>query len=216
MGLQPRHHRRRRARGRPGRAPPGAGGLRAARRAATAVPGRGMGIVRRGRRPDRPGHAGAGRAGLDLGHDRCPGPAVHPAVDGPAGAAGVPGRARVRAVLAQTGRYMPLSLRCATALFGHFGIEWDITGAAEEELAELAAWMHGVVAADASAALMSYVQLDESRNDQPAALRIPGLDPRRRYQVTEVTPGARGPRRSGLAIAPQRTLTAVVVLIEAV
>jgi alpha-galactosidase len=138
---------------------------------------------------------------------------------------------------------MPLSLRCATALFGHFGIEWDITGAAEEELAELAAWiqlykqhralihagrvvridtpddtawMHGVVAADASAALMSYVQLDEPRNDQPAALRIPGLDPRRRYQVTEVTPGARGPRRSGLAIAPQRTLTAVVVLIEAV
>jgi len=55
-----------------------------------------------------------------------------------------------------------------------------------------------------------------ARNDQPAALRIPGLDPRRRYQVTEVTPGARGPRRSGLAIAPQRTLTAVVVLIEAV
>jgi alpha-galactosidase len=76
----------------------------------------------------------------------------------------------------QTGRYMPLSLRCATAPFGHFGIEWDITGAAEEELAELAAWiqlykqhralihagrvvridtpddtawMHGVVAADA-------------------------------------------------------------------
>ncbi|MGD0604057.1 MAG: alpha-galactosidase, partial [Streptosporangiaceae bacterium] len=29
----------------------------------------------------------------------------------------------------QTGRYMPLSLRCGTALFGHFGIEWDITGA---------------------------------------------------------------------------------------
>jgi hypothetical protein len=34
----------------------------------------------------------------------------------------------------QTGRYMPLSLRCATALFGHFGIEWDITQAAEDEL----------------------------------------------------------------------------------
>ena len=162
----------------------------------------------------------------------------------------------------QTGRYMPLSLRCATALFGHFGIEWDITQAAEDELAELAAWiglyqqhralihagrtvridtpddtawMHGVVAADASAALMSYVQLDEPRSDQPAALRVPGLDPRRRYQVTDVTPGARRPRRSGLAedripavqvsgaaldrvglaIAAQRTLTAVVLHIEA-
>jgi len=165
----------------------------------------------------------------------------------------------------QSGRYMPLSLRCATALFGHFGIEWDITEAAPEELAELAAWiqlykqhralihaghlvridtpddtawMHGVVAADASAALMSYVQLDEPGNDQPAALRVRGLDPRRRYQVTDVTPGARPPRRArrlgaadarlpavqvsgaalteiGLAIPPQRTLTAVVLLIEA-
>ena len=97
------------------------------------------------------------------------------------------------------------------------------------------AWMYGVVAADASAALMSYVQLDEPRNDQPAALRVPGLDPRRRYRVTEVTPGARLPRQGGLpdssvrrveasgaaldeiglAIPPQRTLTAVVLLIEA-
>ncbi len=162
----------------------------------------------------------------------------------------------------QSGRYMPLSLRCATALFGHFGIEWDITQAAPEELAELAAWvqlykqhralihagrvaridtpddtawMHGVVAADASAALMSYVQLDEPGNDQPAALRVPGLAPRRRYLVTDVTPGAGRPRRSGaadarlptvqvsgaalaeigLAIPPQRPLTAAVLLIEA-
>ena len=105
----------------------------------------------------------------------------------------------------QTGRYMPLSLRCATALFGHFGVEWDITGAGPGDLAELGewiglyrrhrsligsgrvvrldtpddtAWMHGVVASDGSAALMSYVQLDEPVSDQPAALRVPGLDPR--------------------------------------
>jgi alpha-galactosidase len=95
--------------------------------------------------------------------------------------------------------------------------------------------MHGVVAADSSAALMSYVQLNEPRNDQPAALRVPGLDPRRRYRVTDVTPGVRRSRRAaltdarlpavqvagaalaeiGLAIPPQRTLTAVVLLIEA-
>jgi len=165
----------------------------------------------------------------------------------------------------QSGRYMPLSLRGATALFGHFGIEWDITQATPEELAELAAWiqlyqqhralihagrlvridtpddtawMHGVVAADSSTALMGYVQLDEPGNDQPAALRVPGLDPRRRYQVTDVTPGARPPHRArrpgaadarlpavqvsgaalariGLAIPPRRPLTAVVFLIEA-
>ena len=69
----------------------------------------------------------------------------------------------------------------------------------------------------------------------PAALRVPGLDPRRRYQVTDVTPGVRRLRRSGLnepvipsvrvsgaalteiglAVAPLRTLTAAVVLVEA-
>jgi alpha-galactosidase len=162
----------------------------------------------------------------------------------------------------QTGRYMPLSLRCATALFGHFGIEWDITRAGDDELAELAAWIrlyqehralihsgrvvrvdmpddtawvHGVVAADQSVAVMSYVQLDEPRNDQPAAMRIPGLDPSRRYRLTDVTPGRRSPRRRarpevpvpgvevsgaaleqiGLAVPAQRALTALVVLIEA-
>ena len=162
----------------------------------------------------------------------------------------------------QTGRYMPLSLRCATALFAHFGLEWDITQASQEERAELAqwiqlykrhrrlihsgrvvrletpddtAWMHGVISTDQSAALMSYVQLDEPANDQPAAMRVPGLDPRRRYRVTDVTPGARLPRRVGLvdariagvvvsgaalaeiglAIPAQRTLTAAVILIEA-
>jgi alpha-galactosidase len=161
----------------------------------------------------------------------------------------------------QTGRYMPMSLRGATALFGHFGIEADITQTSPEDLAELAdwiglyrqhrglihsgrmvrldtpddtAWMYGVVATDASTALMSYVQLDEPRNDQPAALRVPGLDPARRYRISEVTPGPRPPRRPGLgqprsgvlevsgraltgiglAIPPQRPLTPVVVLID--
>ena len=162
----------------------------------------------------------------------------------------------------QTGRYMPMSLRGATALFGHFGIEADITQASADDFAELAdwirlykrhralihsgrvvridtpddtAWMHGVVAAGQAAALMCYVQLDEPRNDQPAALRVPGLDPVRRYRVTDVTPGVRLPRRAGLAdgriadveasgaalaeiglaIPAQRTLTAAVILIEA-
>jgi alpha-galactosidase len=31
----------------------------------------------------------------------------------------------------QTGRYMPPALRRATAPFGHLGIEWDITQAAQ-------------------------------------------------------------------------------------
>jgi alpha-galactosidase len=163
----------------------------------------------------------------------------------------------------QTGRYMPLSLRCGTALFGHLGIEWDLTEADDDARAELAAWirlykrhrglihagrmvridtpddtawMYGVVAADASAALLSYVQLDEPAGNQPAALRVPGVDPRRRYSVTDVTPGVRTPRRAGraepplpgievsgaalaeigLAVPAQRALTATVFLIEAI
>jgi alpha-galactosidase len=163
----------------------------------------------------------------------------------------------------QTGRYMPLPLRCATALFGHMGIEWDITQASSDELDQLGAWielykrhrdlihsgriirldtvddtawMHGVVAADQSAALMCYVQLDMPGNDQAAAMRISGLDPARRYRATEVTPGERllkwtgladdqvpgGVEVSGaalaeigLAILPQRPLAAAVVLIQA-
>ena len=162
----------------------------------------------------------------------------------------------------QSGRYMPMSLRGATALFGHFGIEADISQASAEDLAELAgwiglykqqralihtgrmvridtpddtAWIYGVVAPDQAAALMSYVQLDEPRHDQPLALRIPGLDPARRYRVTDVTPGEHRPRRTGLAggrlaglqasgaalaevgvpMAAQRPLSALVLLAEA-
>lgn len=162
----------------------------------------------------------------------------------------------------QTGRHMPLPLRCATALFGHMGIEWDITQASSEELDQLAAWielykrhrglihsgrvirldtaddaawMHGVVGTDQSAALLCYVQLDTPASDQPALMRIPGLDPARRYRVAEVTPGRRllGPAvpadgqqpgvqasgaalaEIGLAIAPQRPLAAAVILVQA-
>ena len=162
----------------------------------------------------------------------------------------------------QTGRYLPMSLRGATALFGHFGIEADITAVSEEDRAELAAWIglykrhrglihsgrmvridtpddtawiYGVVAPDASAALMNHVQLDQPRSDQPVALRVPGLDPGRRYRVTDVTPGERRPRPGGsppagisaievsgaglgdigLAGAPQRPLTPTLLFVEA-
>ena len=104
----------------------------------------------------------------------------------------------------QTGRYLPLPFRCATALFGHLGIEWDITQADPDELTELAAWialykehralihtgrmirldtpddtawMYGVIAADQSAALLSYVRLDEPRSDRRRRCGCPGLTP---------------------------------------
>src|SRR5829696_9194 len=113
-----------------------------------------------------------------------------------------------------TGRTHDLSLRCATALFGHFGIEWDIASAGERERAGLAeaialykrvrgllhsgevvradhpdpaALVHGVVAADHSEALFAYVQLAASDDEAPGAIRIVGLDPERVYRVE---PGA--------------------------
>ncbi|MFC7581384.1 alpha-galactosidase [Schaalia naturae] len=54
-----------------------------------------------------------------------------------------------------TGRRLPLPLRAATALFGHFGIEWDITEISQEEHRALlhsgrlvrrgAGWLGGVL-----------------------------------------------------------------------
>jgi alpha-galactosidase len=117
-----------------------------------------------------------------------------------------------------TGRVADLSFRAATALFGHAGIEWDITSCTEAELAALTAWIrlyrrlrpllhsgdvvradhpdpavwvHGVVAADRSAAVYAYVTLATTVDTIPAPLRLPGLDPAVRYRVS--VPGALAP-----------------------
>jgi alpha-galactosidase len=98
----------------------------------------------------------------------------------------------------QTGRYMPLSMRCATALFGHLGIEWDITQADPGELADLAAW----------------IRLYKEHRTLIHTGRMIWLDTR------TTPPGctASSPptsQRIGLAIPAQRALTALVVLVEA-
>jgi alpha-galactosidase len=109
-----------------------------------------------------------------------------------------------------TGRTHDLAFRVATALFGHFGIEWDIASASASEqqaLAEAiacykrlrpllhsgqvvradhpnpAAYLHGVVAADRTEALFAYVQLTASAFETPGLARLPGLDPDRAYRV---------------------------------
>jgi alpha-galactosidase len=118
-----------------------------------------------------------------------------------------------------TGRTHDLSFRLATTLFGHFGIEWDVTTASPEEqdaLAEAiafykrvrgllhsgevvradhpdpAALLHGVVSADRGEALLAYVQLATSVAEVPGPVRLPGLDPDRAYRVAPV-PVAGGP-----------------------
>jgi alpha-galactosidase len=117
-----------------------------------------------------------------------------------------------------TGRTHDLSFRAGTALFDSFGIEWDLTKATDVERAELASWVafykevrellhtgtvvrapqhdpsftvHGVVAPDRSDALFALVQLVTPETSVPGAVRLPGLDPARRYRVGLQPPGDR-------------------------
>jgi alpha-galactosidase len=112
-----------------------------------------------------------------------------------------------------TRRTHSLGFRAATALFGHFGIEWDLREAAPAELDELAAWValykeerellhsgtlvrcdypddsywaYGVVSQDRSRALFCMVALDTSTAAQPGRVRLPGLQPETSYRVQAV------------------------------
>jgi alpha-galactosidase len=125
-----------------------------------------------------------------------------------------------------TGRIHDLGFRAATAVFGHLGIEWDLSVAGVDELAELAAWIdffkthralllggdlvrldlpdqsvtvHGVVAPDRSRAIYSFASVARSEVVFPGRLRFPGLDPDRRYRIRPVSVG---PPPSGLAPPP--------------
>ena len=115
-----------------------------------------------------------------------------------------------------TGRTLPIDFRAGTALFGHFGIEWDITSADPGERARLAEWValykqvrgllhtgtavhadhpdpayrvHGVVAADGSEALYAIVALATSQLYPPGPVSLPGLDPDSVYRVRPQPPG---------------------------
>lgn len=114
-----------------------------------------------------------------------------------------------------TGRTHSLSFRAVTALFGHAGIEWDLTLTTPEERAHLRAWadyykanrdllhsgrvvradgidaaalVHGVIAADGSRALFAYAQLDTAGASKPSHFTLPGLDAASRYRVRMVEP----------------------------
>ncbi len=112
-----------------------------------------------------------------------------------------------------TGRRHDLGFRAATALFGHLGIEWNLLTADDEqrkqvaatialhkrlrpllhsgrvvrgEHADLSALVHGVVSDDADHGVFAYVQLSPTAATAPSPMRLPGLDPHRRYVVTTI------------------------------
>jgi alpha-galactosidase len=126
-----------------------------------------------------------------------------------------------------TGRVHQLSFRAGTALFGHFGIEWNLTAASDDERAELAQWIelykdlrpllhsgdvvradhpdpavmvHGVVAKDRSRAVYAVVQLTTSVQAPTGPVRLPGLDASARYRIAPLPPGDQpaGPTHSSL------------------
>ncbi|WP_149549214.1 alpha-galactosidase [Streptomyces marokkonensis] len=126
-----------------------------------------------------------------------------------------------------TGRTHDLGFRAGTALFGHMGIEWDLTRATPEERRLLAEWIethkrlrpllhggtvvhadhhdpavlvHGVVAPDRSHAVYAVVQKTTAVQVPTGRVRLPGLAEDARYRVTPLPPGdaVRGPVVSAL------------------
>ena len=118
----------------------------------------------------------------------------------------------------QTGRTLELSMRAVTALFGHAGIEWNITEATVDERKHLATWasyykenrgllhsgksirvdypdehgyLYGVSAVDTKKSIFAYVQLTPTVAIHPAAIKFPGLDSASTYSVKAVYPAGK-------------------------
>ncbi|WP_049577443.1 alpha-galactosidase [Streptomyces sp. SBT349] len=111
-----------------------------------------------------------------------------------------------------TRRVAPLAFRAATTLWGHLGVEIDLTRADEAETAAVRRWvtlhretrgllhtgtvvhadtqpevrLEGVVSTDRTDALYQFAVLDRPAAWPPERLRLPGLDPGRHYRVAEV------------------------------
>ena len=135
----------------------------------------------------------------------------------------------------QTGRTIELSMRATTALFGHAGIEWNITQATEEEKLHLKSWaayykanrallhsgqsiridypdehgyLYGVLSQDAKKAIYAYVQLTPTVVINPAPLKFVGLNPSATYSIKAVFP-AGAPRF--MLIAPPEWIKGIEI-----
>ena len=125
-----------------------------------------------------------------------------------------------------THRHHDLAFRAATALFGHLGVEWDLTTASDTELAELTEWIafhrenrdllhggelvrmdevdptlwvSGVVAPDRDRALYALAFVGRSDAAPLGRITFRGLDDARRYRVT---PSSLGGPHDGERVPP--------------
>jgi len=122
-----------------------------------------------------------------------------------------------------TRRSHELAFRAGTAMWGHMGVEWDLTSARPDDVAALRAWialhkevrgllhsgdvvhadlgnpvldLEGVVAADRREALFRLSALGHTLTWPPGRVTLPGLAPDVVYHVTAQAPGdavAHGP-----------------------
>ncbi len=115
-----------------------------------------------------------------------------------------------------TGRVHDLSFRAGTAVFGHLGIEWDLTQASPEELADLGAWVsffkqhralllggdlvrmdgfdehlfvHGVLAPDRSEGMFAVAAVGSLSASPGPRLRLRGLEAAASYRLRPVIVG---------------------------
>ncbi|HEX5728539.1 alpha-galactosidase [Microbacterium sp.] len=138
-------------------------------------------------------------------------------------------------VVHSSGRTVSVGLSGAVALFGHFGIEWDLTSVDVATRDQIAAWValakrlrplvargrvvhvdgtdpgidvRGMVAADAASAVFTITQTETSVAYPAGRVRMPGLDPDRRYRVRVIAIGENTdyPGQSPLAWAHQDTI----------
>ncbi len=120
-----------------------------------------------------------------------------------------------------TGRTVSLNLSAAVALFGHFGIEWDLTQTDDATRARIADWVtfakdirdlvstgrtvftdgtdtgldvRGMVAADHSRGLFTVTQMTTTITYPPARITLPGLNPHTDYLVRIINPGGQEPQ----------------------
>jgi alpha-galactosidase len=112
-----------------------------------------------------------------------------------------------------TGRMHDLNFRAATAVFGHFGIEWNLLDLSERATTELSAWLdfykqhrallhsgdlvrmddvgdgtsvQAVIARDRSEALIAFAVVEFPLADPGPNITVRGLEPARTYRVRPV------------------------------